>query len=419
MNFSSSGAPNGADHVFAACRGRYVELLSHFFPGVTDLAVRKIGRGVPDPWRGSKRDGFRLKRDFNESGLMFFNQNIWGVPNPCINFYKLMLLTGKARSAHDFFEVVGRYLGLPEYAGRELTSADRAEIARQQEEAARRQAAYRREAERRELEESARAREQNKALWAATVPLFKDGRPNPEAREVWMYFRVRGLAALAKADPKDLRSIRCAKALAYTDGKEKKSFAAMVCHVQNGDGAGVALHRTWLLNGAKAPVESPKKLTHADHRLANKSRFIRIGNVAEGVCGVAEGVETALSCFLATGIPVYSAVCSTLLKEFEPPAGTHTVVVFADKDASRTGGLAAAALKARLEPEGYQVFVVMPKSPIPQGSKGVDWNDELRAKGAKAFPTHEAILKAAVAGLLKRGRELCGLRRQQGNAGKP
>lgn len=418
MNASSSGAPNGADHVFAACRGRYVELLTHFFPGMCDLAVKKIGRGVPDPWRHSKCDGFRLKRDFNQSGLMFFNQNIWGVSGPCINFYKLMLLTGRVSTPRGFFEEVGRYLGLPEYQNRTLTSADRAEIARQQKEAALRQEAYRREAERRELEESARAREANKALWTATVPLFKDGRPNPEAREVWMYFRTRGLEGLAKADPRDLREIRCAKSLAYS-GQNRKSFAAMVCHVQDPSGAGAMLHRTYLQNGRKAPVESPKKLTHADRRLSSKCRFIRIGNVAEGICGVAEGVETALSCFLATGLPVYSAVCANLLTEFVPPAGTHTVVVFADKDASRTGELAAKALKERLEPEGYQVFVVLPKSPVPQGSKGVDWNDELRTKGAKAFPSHDAILKAAVAGIRRRGRMLYGLLRQQGAAKKP
>ncbi len=417
---------NSADHVFSACRGRYVELFAHYFPGESERAIAHMGRGVPDPWRGSKKDGFRLSKDFNESGKMFFNQNVWGVSSPCINFYRLMLLTGKVRDAHGFFVEVGRYLGLPEYLEQKPTAADKARFAKLQKEARAREEAFKAAAARREALESARAREENSRVWKRTVPLFRaDGKPNPEAREVWMYFRTRGLEGLEDAAPRDLAMIRCAKALPYHDeekGGAKRCYPAMVCRVQAGDGTGVTLHRTYLLQGRKAPVESPKKLMPSDHRVTSRSRYIRIGgDVADGVIGIAEGVETALSCYLATGLPVYSCVSATLLKEFEPGAGVHSVVVFADKDASMTGGNAAKVLKERLASEGYQCFIVMPKSPIPQGSKGVDWNDELKSKGAAAFPTRKAILKTATDHLVSRGRLLARLleeRRRQAAAAK-
>ena len=68
------------------------------------------------------------------------------------------------------------------------------------------------------------------------------------------------------------------------------------------------------------------------------------------VMGVAEGIETALSCFVASGcrLPVWSCVCANELRNFIPPRGVTDVVIFADRDCSGTGYRAAIDLKERL-----------------------------------------------------------------------
>ena len=47
----------------------------------------------------------------------------------------------------------------------------------------------------------------------------------------------------------------------------------------------------------------------------------------------------------------------------------------ADKDRSGAGAQAAEKLKARMEENGLAAFIFMPEDEIPEGAKGIDWND--------------------------------------------
>ncbi|NMS31090.1 DNA primase, partial [Vibrio parahaemolyticus] len=91
---------------------------------------------------------------------------------------------------------------------------------------------------------------------------------------------------------------------------------------------------------------------------------IRLGEPTEGILGVAEGLETALSAYRVTQIPVWSTVNATLMESFEVPEGVHTVLIWADKDKSVTGEKSANVLKAKLEKRGIRVYVLLPKLPI-------------------------------------------------------
>lgn len=378
---------------FAQCKGHYLDLLKYFFPMCSQLWLH-VGKAAPDPFRGdSKKDGARLSKTFNEDGKIFFNQNIWGQDSPCVTFFNLMLYTGIASTPRDFFLKVGQFLEIPEYCGKEKRLSKEEWIARQKQLEIKRLEMEKQEAIRVE-QESEKARAENLKIWKDTIPLFKNGQPNVEAKEVWKYFQSRGLLGLKNTNPNFLRNLRCYKQLDYIEnGKTIGRYDALVCRVINEDGYGLNLHRTYLKEGNKAIVECPKKLTPADRRVKTKARFIPIGAPVNGIIGIAEGVETALSCYLATGIGCYSCVNAQNIKNFVLPQGCHTVLIFADKDRSGVGENAAKELVERLKNEhGVQGSVVLPKMEIPENDRGIDWNDVLRCYGISQFPNTSKVI---------------------------
>lgn len=383
---------------FTQCRGHYIELLKYFFPMCSQLLTH-IGRHAPDPFRGGSKDGARLDKDFNNSGKLFFNQNIWGHQSPCISFFELMQLTGIAQSKRDAFVKIGQYLGFPEYCHEDRLS--KAEWFAKQRQLKARSEELERQAQKELEEESKKARSENEEMWKHSVPLFKNGKPNPDALEVWKYFETRGLGGLKYVNPLNLRSLRCHKQLEYVGEGKNLKFDALIARVQDENGYGLNLHRTYLRNGRKADVGCPKKLTPADRRVTSKSRYICIGEPKDGVICIAEGIETALSCYLATGIGCYSCVNAQNIKSFVLPHGCHTVLIFADKDKSRTGEIVARELVDRIKHEhnGQQAFVVQPKQDIPENSKGIDWNDVIRSEGVTAFPDQVKIYHHVYLGL--------------------
>ncbi len=148
----------------------------------------------------------------------------------------------------------------------------------------------------------------------------------------------------------------------------------MVALVTGADGAPVTVHRTYLTpDGRKAPVPDPKKLMGypGDRLVGGAIRLFAPGQAL----GVAEGIETALAVHLRTGMPVWSAVSAGLLARLEPPAETALVVVWADRDRSGAGEMAALSLRERLIGRGISVAVHLPPGPIPAGAKGIDWAD--------------------------------------------
>ncbi|MFB8831987.1 toprim domain-containing protein [Azotobacter sp. CWF10] len=111
---------------------------------------------------------------------------------------------------------------------------------------------------------------------------------------------------------------------------------------------------------------------------------------------VCEGLETALAVETATGLPVWPLVNAYLLEHFMPPPAISAVRIWADKDRKEGGQKAALALKKRLWEMGIKAQILLPWLPIPEGAKGVDWNDVLLERGPFGFSKHQAEVYRAV-----------------------
>lgn len=164
--------------------------------------------------------------------------------------------------------------------------------------------------------------------------------------------------------------LRLAKWLEYWDGaRVLDKFPAMVAPVTNIAGEMVTVHCTYLTkNGQKASVPSPKKLMPPSTRGATMGAAIKLFPAGR-VLGVAEGIETALACYLSTNIETWATVSANGMARLQIPEIVEEVIIFADNDLSGTGQRAAYALAERLLSEGKQTKVLVPPKP------GTDWAD--------------------------------------------
>lgn len=172
-------------------------------------------------------------------------------------------------------------------------------------------------------------------------------------------------------------------------------FPVLICAIKDQNGKLVTLHRTYLAKkgGKKARVECPRKMMPVPDSESITGHAIPLANPVNGVLGIAEGLETALSGYRATGIPAWPTVNANMLESFNPPKGVHTLVVWADKDKSMTGEISANVLKERMEKQGVKVVVLMPQQPIPKRAKGIDWNDVLLEHGLSGFPLKRRLIQ--------------------------
>ena len=210
-----------------------------------------------------------------------------------------------------------------------------------------------------------------------------------EASPCAAYLEARSLSGLKLEKLTDLRFNP--KAICRETCGTESAWPALVAAVRDSSNRIVTLHRTFLASdgNGKAPVDVPKKLMKLPEGRTMVGAAIRLGGLPEnGVLGVAEGIETALSVIKATGMPCWSLVSAGNLKSFSAPQGVHTVVVWADLDRSETGQTAALELKSKLEAEGIAAIVALPPMALPaKGTrKGWDWNDVLALVGERGFP---------------------------------
>jgi putative DNA primase/helicase len=161
--------------------------------------------------------------------------------------------------------------------------------------------------------------------------------------------------------------LRLHPALPYWHGAAKLgTFPAMVAPVVAPDGRIVALHRTYLTeDGHKADLPSPKKLSGAAGPLAGAC--IPLHKPTRGCIGIAEGIETALAAFMASGVPTVAAYCAGNLAHWRWPACVQRIVIFADHD--KAGRQAAHMLRARALTARLRCEVLTPST------DGADWCD--------------------------------------------
>ena len=127
------------------------------------------------------------------------------------------------------------------------------------------------------------------------------------------------------------------------------------------------VHRTYLTpDGTDKASHSPNKMMLG----LIKGGAVRFSPIGAKLI-LAEGIETALSCFTATNIPTWSCLSTSGMMDIVvPPLEiTQEIVVCADGDSA--GQKAADKLATRLHRTGYGVRI----APSPQGQ---DFNDILR-----------------------------------------
>lgn len=104
------------------------------------------------------------------------------------------------------------------------------------------------------------------------------------------------------------------------------------------------LHQTLLDGDRKADIDSAKRLkslqedSYLDHA---RSVAIRMFPVSTTI-GIAEGIETALSCYQVYGVNTWAVINSGFMKKFRVPAGVKHLIIFADMDKHSPTGHAAA-----------------------------------------------------------------------------
>ncbi|WP_162150976.1 toprim domain-containing protein [Acidovorax sp. JHL-3] len=198
--------------------------------------------------------------------------------------------------------------------------------------------------------------QRNAALWTASAPA---------GDAVRSYLAARGLAHWAIPN-----CIHQHPGLAYWHADDNGelhmlgSYPAMLAPIVSG-GKLLAIHRTYLGEGCKADVPTPKKLTAAVGQLAGAC--IPLAAPRGGVLGIAEGIETAAAASLGSGLPVVAAYCANALAGFTFPRGIQRLVIFADHDPA--GQQAAVGLAHRATRAGLISKTLTPSKP------GSDWAD--------------------------------------------
>ena len=201
----------------------------------------------------------------------------------------------------------------------------------------------------------------NQHLLACAHPLQRQS-------PVGQYLVRRGLGALSK----NPQALRMAALPYFDDGIEIGRFPVMLGAVTSPEDVLVGLHRTYISTGGmKAFVPCPKKLSRTSGLLSGASIKLHEPSIINGklTLGVAEGIETALACYLASSIPTWSCVSATGIKSFLWPAGLQSLVVFADNDAHGVGQSAARELAGRAAAAGLECRVLVPEI------VGNDWLD--------------------------------------------
>jgi len=359
-----------------AARGRWDKVYEKLAPEIAD-AMKEPGITrirCPHPSHASKSDGFRFYRDALDTG--------GGICNTCKdpatgrNGFKDGIFLLRWLKGWEIWRVCAEVAAALGIEGEEMPAP-----------------AVRREPTAEEIErqrqEDVLRRDYLVKAWRASVPWH-----DRLARTAWRYFERRGLpidvpfGAALRFHPHCYHYDERTKVRSY-----HPALLAIFCDAK---GQPMTFHRTYLTaQGFKAPVREPKKMMQAPSDRKPMGGAIRLGSPANGVLGLAEGLENAVAVHAGTGTTVWAATSSTFLQAFEPPEGIDQIIVWADKDASGCGSDAARRLKLRLWERSIRVMIIEPSVDIPPGEKKIDWNDVWQVWGLEGFRVPEAAMRSA------------------------
>lgn len=193
-----------------------------------------------------------------------------------------------------------------------------------------------------------------KRLWFSSIPIL-----HGDLASRYLLNRGLELTQFPKA-------LRFKEKCRVTGEKEHSHLPALIARFDDEKGHFSTVHRIYLQEpGIKAQIQKPKRIASSP----SPGGAIRLFPAGKEL-GIAEGIETALACSLATGIPVWAAYSSSLMPQVKVPNEVTTVTIFSDKDRSGAGQEAAFRLRENLLKRGLQV-----KTLIPPGDYGRDWLD--------------------------------------------
>jgi len=151
---------------------------------------------------------------------------------------------------------------------------------------------------------------------------------------------------------------------------------AILGMMRNPQGKAVTLHRIFLDKTFNKSVLGKLMMPPSGEVMGGA---IRLYPVVTDVLGIAEGIETACAATSFFGIPTWAAVSASMLAGFQLPPELEgvvkTVIIWADKDKTKTGETVANQLKENLEGKGLKVIIMLPPQSIPEDKKGIDWLD--------------------------------------------
>ena len=204
----------------------------------------------------------------------------------------------------------------------------------------------------------------NNFLWEKSRPVQVDD-------PVWKY--------LKKREPRLERvpsGVHYAKAQYWETIEDKPElvgeFDAMQVRGYSPCNRFVQIHTTYLTpDGEKANIKNQKKTRPGNGYNSFAFRMNEVGE--DGVLGLSEGIENAVSANIMYGIPVWACHSASILENFEIPEHLigviKKVIIFADNDRSnvngtiRNTGLIAARNLAKKLRQKYGVKVVVMMTP--------------------------------------------------------
>jgi len=314
-------------------------------------AMEHAGRHVPCPVHGG-HDGFRLFRDFNQTG--------GGICNSCGSFADGVALIAWVNDAPIKEVINGIDEALNGVSPKELKQYRKAVAP----------------CKKQSKEEQAKASKRLNAVWAESID-------NAQAEAVKAsYLASRGLPREMARYLSDFKFHKTLPHWSYNKANKKMEFKgkhpALVAMVRKAsDGEPLTIHRTYLQasDGFKKSNDIPKTIMKPNGEW--ESCAIQLGVKPTSTLNLAEGIETSLAVMAMGEDHCWSALSTGNLSYFTPPKGVKKIIVWADKDANKAGENACLSLSKHLQtisPE-IELVVKLPPLEIPSGSKGVDWLD--------------------------------------------
>ena len=214
-------------------------------------------------------------------------------------------------------------------------------------------------------------------LWQSACPV----RLHSATQEpLMLYLKHRGLELI---DEERLANIRFNRFCRIPESEQ--TFPGMIAAVRDIAGRLINVHSTLLTkDGFKAALEVPKRLCKQPSDSTISGCAIHFGEPKK-VLALAEGIETALSIVVGTGLPCWSCISANGLISVQIPSEVEHVYIYADKDRSGVGQEAAEKLRERLISDGIYAEIVSVPYAIPANAKGIDWNDVLVNYGQSGF----------------------------------